>query len=207
MIEMRDDGPVVSSVLSVADRSHYRSIYLPLLRDETPRPLAAFDPVTQTLVTGQRDETTVPTQALFMLNSPFIRQQSLTLADRLLQAPHRSDPDRIREAYELVVGHDATPHDTARVEAFLARYSATWDQAHAGTAPPLKQHLVPASSTVVPITTGIVRSDGLAQDDSIATPAPVNSTSTGAEPRSGKEAAWAAVVQSLYGSAAFQFVR
>ena len=35
-------------------RARSRSVYLPLLRGITPRPLEAFDPVDQTLVTGQR---------------------------------------------------------------------------------------------------------------------------------------------------------
>ena len=39
-----------------------------------------FKPVDQTLVTGQRDTTTVPGQALFLLNSAFVRKQSLALA-------------------------------------------------------------------------------------------------------------------------------
>ena len=37
MIEIRDDGPVVHSILAAADRSRYRSVYLPQLRGETPR--------------------------------------------------------------------------------------------------------------------------------------------------------------------------
>ena len=207
MIEIRDDGPVVHSILDAADQSHGRSIYLPLLRDETPRPLAAFDPVTQTLVTGQRDETTVPTQALFMLNSPFVRQQSLELADRLLADHNRSDTERIREAYELVSGHDPTPQDIARVKAFLTRYSATWGRSHSASSTPGYARVALASNQASSITAGIVRSDGLAQDDS------VDNTSQGTDvpqiklPDTAGEAAWAAFVQSLYGSAAFQFVR
>jgi cytochrome c553 len=210
MIEMRDDGPVVGSILSAADRSPYRSIYLPLLRDETPRPLAAFDPVTQTLVTGQRDVTTVPTQALFMLNSPFVRQQSLKLASQLLAEPHRSDAERTSQAYELVFGHDPTPQDTARIRSFLARYSSTWLRSHPQSSPLNKEHVALVRSSSSPstqsITSGIVRSDGLAQDDSVETPTHEDALSVSL-PDSAKEAAWAAIVQSLYGSAAFQFVR
>jgi uncharacterized membrane protein len=212
MIEMRDDGPVVHSILSAADRSHYRSVYLPLLRDEIPRPLAAFDPVTQTLVTGQRDTTTVPSQALFMLNSPFVRQQSLKLADNLLTNRSESDSERIQQAYERVLGHGPTPQDTTRVKAFLARYSDTWSKAHPATA-----HLVTATSGSAhvalvggqssSITSGIVRSDGLSQDDAVDNANEKQDDTPVTAPDSAKEAAWAAFVQSLYGSAAFQFVR
>jgi len=207
MIEMRDDGPTVASVLTAADRSPYRSIYLPLLRDETPRPLAAFDPVTQTLVTGKRDETTVPTQALFMLNSPFIRQQSLTLADHLLAEQHASDSDRIREAYELIVGHNPTQQDTARVTAFLVHYAATWANGHPNSSTSTTAHLALASSPTSSITAGIIRSDGLTQDDFADTSDHSKSNSFLGQPSTAKEAAWSTFVQSLYGSAAFQFVR
>jgi hypothetical protein len=212
MIEMRDDGPVVHSILAAADRSHYRSIYLPLLRDETPRSLAAFDPVTQTLVTGQRDTTTVPSQALFMLNSPFVRQQSLKLADSLLANRSASDAERIRQAYERILGHDPTPQDTTRVRAFLILYSNTWSKAHPATVHLATSatglaHLALAGEQSSSATAGIVRSDGLAQDDAVDNANEKQDDTPVAVPDSAPKAAWAAFVQSLYGSAAFQFVR
>jgi uncharacterized membrane protein len=210
MIEIRDDGPVVGSVLSAADRSRYRSVYLPLLRDETPRPLEAFDPVSQTLVTGKREETTVPTQALFMLNSPFVRQQSQTLADTLLEERHTGDSERIQQAYRRIAGIDPTPQDVARVKAFLTRYAETWARQHpaAAKAAPAKAHLALASTDAGPITAGIVREDGLAQDDSVDKPGKDHDDSSGGiAPDSATEAAWSAFVQALYGSATFQFVR
>jgi hypothetical protein len=207
MIEVRDDGQVVQSILAAADRSRYRSIYLPLLRDETPRPLAAFDPVSQTLVTGQRDETTVPTQALFMLNSSFVRQQSLAFADRLLADRHSSDIERIRQAYERVLGHDPTPQDTVRVKAFLVRYSDAWSNSHPASVTSGRARVVLTGSPVSSITAGIIRSDGLTQDDAVDDTSQASSASQINLPDTAREAAWVAFVQSLYGSAAFQFVR
>jgi len=216
VIEMRDDGPAVHSILQAADRSPYRSIYLPQLRGEVPRPLAAFDPVSQTLVTGQREETTVPTQALFMLNSPFVREQSLDLVNNLLAAGHANDAQRIRQVYERTLARDPSPQEIARVKAFLAQYSTSWLKAHPQTSPATDNHSVQASETastlpnnqVSDITAGIIRSDNLGQDDpddtskQFADDAPVT-----VFPDTAKKAAWAAFVQSLYGSAEFQFVR
>ena len=208
MIEIRDDGPVVQSVLEAADRSRYRSIYLPQLRGEVPRALAAFDPVTQAFVTGQRDETTVPTQALFMLNSPFVREQSLNFADTLIGAKYPKPKERIRDAYERVLSRDPTPQETLRAEAFISRYSATWSKTHPGSPVAGVPHVVKADATSNDITAGIVREDNLGQDD------PDDTTKQAAEeaqqivlPDNAKQAAWAALVQSLYGSAEFQFVR
>jgi hypothetical protein len=216
VIEMRDDGPAVHSVLQAADRSPYRSIYLPQLRGEVPRPLAAFDPVSQTLVTGQREETTVPTQALFMLNSPFVREQSLDLANNLLAAGHADDAQRIRQVYERTLARDPSPQEAARVKAFLAQFSVSWLKAHPQTSPTTDNNSVqagktaslPANNQASDITAGIIRSDDLGQDDpddtskQFADDAPIVIF-----PDSAKKAAWAAFVQSLYGSAEFQFVR
>jgi cytochrome c553 len=216
VIEMRDDGPAVHSILQAADRSPYRSIYLPQLRGEVPRPLAAFDPVSQTLVTGQREETTVPTQALFMLNSPFVREQSLDLVNNLLTAGHASDAQRIRQVYERTLARAPSPQEVARVKAFLGQYSASWLKAHPQAPPATGNHSVQAGETastlpnnqVSDVTAGIIRSDNLGQDDpddtskQFADDAPVT-----VFPDTAKKAAWAAFVQSLYGSAEFQFVR
>lgn len=203
MIEIRDDGPVVDSVLSAADRSRYRSIYLPLLRDETPRALEAFDPVSQTLVTGKRDETTVPAQALFMLNSPFVRTQSLALAKELLSETNASDSRRIAEAYDRVLGHAPTSQDKARIERFIALYGQTWSKTHPAIGHKLDILLASAEQPLIP---KVVREDGLTQDDAVDSKPPVKTVDT-IVAQNAQEAAWAAFVQSLYGSAAFQFVR
>ena len=84
VIEMADNGPEADAHPPAGRRSPHRSVYLPLLRGLTPRSLEVFDPVEQTLVTGSRDATTVPRQALYPAESPFVRRQSLALAERLL---------------------------------------------------------------------------------------------------------------------------
>jgi len=204
MIEIRDDGPVVQSILAAADRSRYRSVYLPSLRGEVPRELAAFDPVAQTLVTGQREETTVPSQALFLLNSTFVANQSLYLAESLLEQKHRNDVERIRAAYERLLGRDPSAPETARIKTFLARYQASWNASHPATS---SSKLAPGASNA-DITAGIVRSDSLTQDDEVDDPK--RAKAEGCErllPNSAAQAAWAALIQSLYGSAGFQFVR
>ena len=205
MIEIRDDGPVVQAVLSAADRSRYRSIYLPLLRDETPLALAAFDPVGQTLVTGKRDETTVPSQALFMLNSPFVQRQALALAQTVLSKQHGDDVTRTREVYERVLGRHPNSRDVARAKVFLARYSAMWLKVHPGQ-PRSRTVAAPPIPPEGDMTAGVPRSDDLNQDDSVDKTRKPGSEA-GAATGSAQEAAWAALVQALYGSAEFQFVR
>ena len=60
------------------------------------------------MVTGSRDTTTVAPQALYLLNDPFVLQQSLALAERLLQRTDLDDAGRIQLAYRLTVGRPAT---------------------------------------------------------------------------------------------------
>ncbi len=198
MIEIQDDGPVAHSLLAAADRSTYRSIYLPLLRGETPRSLAAFNPVLQTLVTGRRDATTVATQALFMLNSPFVSEQSFYLADRLLSEKGRGNRDRIREAYELVLSRDPSPQESHKIRSFLSSYESSYKKAHPSASGAAK--LTRVTDTTADITAGVVRAD-----DEADVPKP--SKQEPAQPKNPKQAAWASFVQSLYASAEFEFVR
>src|SRR4029077_9147622 len=84
-----------------ARASLHRSVYLPLLRGLVPRSLEVFDFVEQGMTTGNRDTTTVAPQALYLLNDPFVRQQSLTLTERLFQRTDLDDAGRIQWAYRL----------------------------------------------------------------------------------------------------------
>jgi len=190
MIEMRDNGPQSLTIHEAADRSTVRSVYLPLLRGVTPGALAAFDPVSQTMVTGQRDSTTVPTQALFLLNSSFVRQQSLALADRLLSERNAGDAVRLREAYRLTVGRLPNPHEVARAQSFLAQYSASY---HAAS---------PASAPVTVVAKPVPAVEGDDMDRTEYMP-----SETIVQPGSPQAAAWMSFVQALYASAEFRFVR
>jgi hypothetical protein len=82
------------------DGSHRRSVYLPVLRDHLPDALEHFDFATPTLVTGDRDVTNVPLQALYLMNGPFVQEQSDALAKRLMKGTS-TEPERIRRAFEL----------------------------------------------------------------------------------------------------------
>ncbi len=65
-------------------RSHHRSVYLCMLRHAPPPDLSAFDLPTGETVVGQREQTTLPTHSLFLLNNPFVVRQSQRLAARIL---------------------------------------------------------------------------------------------------------------------------
>ncbi|HEY1084913.1 MAG TPA: PSD1 and planctomycete cytochrome C domain-containing protein [Prosthecobacter sp.] len=202
MVEMRDNGAEAAALHVTADQAVQRSVYLPLLRGVTPKALEAFDPVEQTLVSGQRTQTTVPTQALYLMNSTFVRQQSLELAGRLLkQAPASSQDldERVRQAYLLTLGREPTRQEVSRAGDFVAAYAASYE-------PPVVAEKAAASPAPV-----------LAALDSKAVETPVNSddvdrTETKVAEASviasgAEEAAWMSLAQALYASAEFRFVR
>lgn len=206
MVEMRDNGAEAASIHRAADKSLSRSVYLPLLRGVTPGNLQAFDPVEQTLVTGQRDATTVPTQALYLLNSPFVRKEALALASKAAGDTAMAPGDWVRQIYLLTLGRSPSDVEAARAEQFLAEYASTY-QTELGDAPVLAQADVRESSDtsttdetaakppVVPENPDNVdRSDQVVVDEAVVAP-------------DAKTAAWLNLVQALYASAEFRFVR
>jgi hypothetical protein len=124
VMEMRNNGPEAGRIDKEAQASLHRGVYLPLIRGLTPRGLEVFDFASQGTVTGSRDTTTVATQALYMLNDPFVRQQSRALAERLLR-DSSDDAHRMDAAYRLTLGRSATAKEVARVREYLAEYPAT----------------------------------------------------------------------------------
>ena len=82
------------------DGSRHRAIYLPILRDHLPDVLEQFDLANPSLVSGDRDVTNVPLQALYLLNGAFVREQADALARRL-QREAPDEPARLRHAFQL----------------------------------------------------------------------------------------------------------
>jgi cytochrome c553 len=104
-------------------QSRRRSLYLPVVRNALPDVLALFDAADANAVTAQRNETTTPAQALFLLNHPFVRAQARGFATRV-RATSRSDAARIHQAYRLALGRPARDAEVASGVAFLKRYQA-----------------------------------------------------------------------------------
>src|SRR5262249_40100528 len=95
-------------------------VYLPLLRSLTPPVLEVFDAAEQAMVTGSRDATTVAPQALYLLNDPFVRQQSLALARRVLGNKSLDDAGRVDAAYRLALGRPAKAKELGRFKKYWA---------------------------------------------------------------------------------------
>ncbi len=99
-----------------------RSIYLPVVRNLLPDVLALFDAADPNGVTTLRNDTTVPSQSLFLLNSPLLRKQSLHFAQRLLADEKATDAQRLQRAHELAFGRQPEPDELAQGHTFLDAY-------------------------------------------------------------------------------------
>jgi hypothetical protein len=98
-----------------------RSLYLPVVRNNLYDGFHLFDFSDASVVHGDRTSTTVPTQALFMMNSPLLQQTSETLAERILRSKDvtaRSDDTAETTAaiYRLVLGRTPTAIECDDVE-------------------------------------------------------------------------------------------
>ncbi|HVW02950.1 MAG TPA: DUF1553 domain-containing protein [Planctomycetaceae bacterium] len=102
--------------------SNVRSVYLPILRGRVPEMLGVFDLADPNLIVGKRDVTTVPTQALFLMNNPFVLAQSEAMAKRILAESNLDQHARINLAYRLALGRTASEHERTTLARFLESY-------------------------------------------------------------------------------------
>ncbi len=110
--------------LSAIDRDYsVRSIYLPSLRNQLPQVLSLFDAPDQSLITGRRDETTSPPQALFFLNSETVGYQAVALATVLAEG-QRTETQGIELGYQRVLGRRPGFGERSASSRFLAEFEA-----------------------------------------------------------------------------------
>jgi len=99
----------------------YRSVYLPVVRDAMPEALDLFDGADPNIVTGARENTNVPSQALYMMNNPFVTQQAEAMARRLIQEAE-TPKQRFSRAFVLAYGRLATEEEIASSMAFFQEF-------------------------------------------------------------------------------------
>ncbi len=98
-----------------------RAIYLPIVRSRMYDLFTIFDYVDAGVHTPIRSVTTVPQQALFMLNSELVEKEADLLATRVL-TQEKDDAARVRRIYELLYARPPKPTETARAMAHLASF-------------------------------------------------------------------------------------
>ena len=76
-----------------------------------------FDAPNPNLVVGRRSATNLPTQALFLMNSPFIREQSEFTAKRLL-----AEVGTVEDTYLLILSRPPSESERLSTQTFLASF-------------------------------------------------------------------------------------
>ena len=112
------------------DGNLHRSVYLPVIRDRLPDVLELFDFASSSFVTGSRESTNVPTQALYLMNSPFVQDRAATLANRVRLQAGADNTARVQYVFQLCFGRSAKPDEEARALDFLAAGSETSNDAN-----------------------------------------------------------------------------
>ncbi len=127
-------GIVEEKIIGAA--GNQRSLYLPVARDVLPDALAVFDFPEPSLVTGARETTNVPAQALYMLNSSFVGTQAEKMAERIM-AGYPGGPNagvamnldqRLVYAYWLAFSRAPDQAERQAASNFFARFPSNWSK-------------------------------------------------------------------------------
>jgi hypothetical protein len=114
-----------------ATTHHKRTIYSQVSRRELNKTLMLFDYPDANVHAARRSSSTTPTQKLFVMNSPFIIEQSKKLAQRL-QLSASDDASRIRHAYELLFAREPEAEELAIAQEYLKQPAesalSAWEQ-------------------------------------------------------------------------------
>ena len=106
-----------------AYQSVRRSIYLPVVRNQLFPLFKIFDFADSNAVTSKRNDSTVATQALYMMNSLFVKKQASRFAERLLNLKVENENARINLAHLNTLGRLPSVIEKNQALTYLKRYN------------------------------------------------------------------------------------
>jgi hypothetical protein len=98
-----------------------RTVYAFIDRMDLPPILSTFDFPVPVTTSSQRDVTTVPPQALYLMNHPFVLEAATRLIQRTDVSSLSDARDRIERLYWIVLGRPPTASDIELADEFLGR--------------------------------------------------------------------------------------
>jgi cytochrome c553 len=116
LIQERD--VLINQLPSLHQPSRQRSLYLLMLRNSMPPELTPFNLPDATTVTGSRDRTTLATQALYLLNNPFVVGLSQRFAEHVKAAASDTEA-RLHFAYRSAFGRTPNADEMQQARDFL----------------------------------------------------------------------------------------
>ena len=108
------------------EKNRRRTVYGFVSRRKPDATMSLFDFANPNSTSDQRMSTNVPLQRLFFMNSDLVMRESKALAARLKDAG--DEATRIRQAYRLLMGREATPKEIQMGQEFLRSTNEEWPQ-------------------------------------------------------------------------------
>jgi Protein of unknown function (DUF1553)/Protein of unknown function (DUF1549) len=99
----------------------FRSVYLPIVRDEVPRSLEVFDFADASTIIGTRESSNTANQALYMMNNRFVIGQSDAFAKRVTEQAKRPN-EIIDYAFLLAYGRPPSADERAATGSFWKKF-------------------------------------------------------------------------------------
>ena len=113
-------GREATKIVTLNKPNPHRSVYHPIIRNGLPDSLKLFDFAEPSIIVGNRQITTVPSQALYLMNSKFILKHSEQLANRIVDAGMKTTAEQIRHAYLITLGREPRDGEMLRMENYLS---------------------------------------------------------------------------------------
>ena len=88
-------------------------------RNRIPEMFNVFDYPNPGLVSGNRNASTVPTQALFMMNSEFVLKEAKAAAAKILAVKDLDDDERLDLTYKTTLGRMPSEAEKSLALAYL----------------------------------------------------------------------------------------
>ena len=101
----------------------FRSVYLPIVRDEVPRSLEVFDFADSSTIIGTRESSNTANQALYMMNNRFVIAQSDAFAKRV-SAMSKRPSEVIDRVFLLAYGRSPTSGERSATVSFWRGFTA-----------------------------------------------------------------------------------
>lgn len=124
VLKVKNRAYVTGSGTSITNEfeNHRRSVYLPVVRSAVYDVLQTFDFPDPAVAAGRRQTSTVAPQALMLMNSSLVEEQTEALAKRLLKMPKT---DRAAAAIRLVLQRNVTAKESAAAEDYVIQAAQT----------------------------------------------------------------------------------
>lgn len=110
-----------------------RTVYGYIDRSDLPEVFNSFDFANPDMSNGRRHETTVPQQALYLMNSPLVVEQARNVVERSDVKSCKTDEDKIRRLYEIIYQRPVRPEELKLGVEFLEDASTPADSVSLAT--------------------------------------------------------------------------